>query len=103
MNNIMCDTKCGTGCGGGCTVSLVAKILLIIGGINWGLIGAALLMGKGMDEWNVVHMLLGAVPTVEAIVYVLVGVAAIASIFHCKCKKCMGACGCDAGSANKVM
>lgn len=68
---------------------MVIKILVIIGGINWGLVGVGMLMGS---DWNVVHMLLGSWPMVEAIVYIIVGLAAIAKIFHCKCKKCMAAC-----------
>lgn len=71
-----------------CTTSLVAKVLLIVGGINWGLVGVGMLMGGA--NWNVVNMLLGSMPTLEAIVYVLVGVAGVMKIFHCKCKKCMG-------------
>ncbi len=79
------------GCKGGrCTISWIAKILLIVGGINWGIVGVGMLMSK---EWNVVEMLLGSWPMVEAIVYVLVGVAAITSIFHCRCKTCIAGCG----------
>ncbi len=88
-------------CGGGrCTTSWIARILVIVGGINWGIVGVGMLMDK---EWNVVNMLLGTLPTVEAIVYILVGAAAVMSIFHCKCKTCMS--GCDhteaPGSVNK--
>ena len=32
----------------------------------------------------------GSLGPVEAIVYILVGLAAIMKLFHCKCKKCMG-------------
>ncbi len=86
----------------GCSVSLITKILVVIGGLNWGLVGVGMLMSKDL---NVVHMLLGSWPTVEAIVYVVVGVAAVAKIFHCKCKKCMAACAsCGApASANGQM
>jgi len=70
---------------------LVVKILLIVGGINWGLVGVGMLMGS---DWNVVKMILGTMPTLEAIVYILVGVAAVMKIFGCRCKTCMGACAC---------
>ena len=81
----MCHhSKCCKGVG--CTTSLVAKILLIVGGVNWGLVGVGMLLN--MDSWNVVNMLLGSVPIVEGIVYVLVGVAAVMSIFGCRCSKC---------------
>jgi len=59
-----------------------------------------MLMGHNMD-WNVVHMILGSWPVVEALVYILVGIAAVAKIFGCRCKKCMnGTCG--AGEAPKM-
>ena len=73
--------------GHGCNTSKTIKVLLIIGGLNWGLVGLGTLLGNG-DSWNVVRMILGSVPTVEAIVYVLVGVAAVMKIFGCGCKSC---------------
>jgi uncharacterized membrane protein YuzA (DUF378 family) len=72
-----------------CTVALVTKILVIVGAINWGLVGVGGLFG---GDWNVVKMLLGSWPMVESIVYVLVGVAGVMSIFGCKCKTCKGMC-----------
>lgn len=96
----MCHSNCG-GCGGGmCTTSLIGKILLIVGGINWGLVGVGMLMGKDIQAWNVVHMILRTMPTIEAIVYVLVGIAAVMKIFGCRCKKCTAGCAsCDAHGA----
>ncbi len=83
-------------CKGGCTPALVGKILLIVGGINWGLVGVGMLMDS---NWNVVNLLLGSWPPVEAVVYVLVGVAGVMEIFGCKCKKCAEACAsCSADS-----
>ncbi len=59
-----------------------------------------MLLGHGMD-WNVVHMILGSVPTLEAIVYVLVGVAAVMKLVGCKCKKCSAACSsCGVGGSD---
>jgi len=81
-------SKCGCG---GCGVGAVAKWLLVVGGLNWGLVGVSMLMGKDMD-WNVVNMLLGSWPVVEAIVYVLVGVAAVVKVVGCPCGKCKAAC-----------
>ncbi len=75
-----------------CICSWVCKILLLVGGINWGLMGVGALMGNDMNAWNVVHMILVSVPTLEAIVYVLVGVAALLKIFGCKCNKCAAGC-----------
>lgn len=74
---------------GGCATSKTVKVLLIVGGLNWGLVGLGMLLSKDL---NVVYMLLGSMPTLEAIVYVLVGVAAVMKLFHCRCRKCMAAC-----------
>lgn len=88
----MCHSNCGCGHGGRwgmCNTSLGGKILLIIGGLNWGLVGVGMLLGSA-DSWNVVHMLLGSVPVLEAVIYVLVGLAAIMKVFGCRCKTCTG-------------
>lgn len=66
----------------------IAKWLVVIGGINWGLVGLGMLLGNSVDSWNIIHMILGSVPALEGIIYVLVGVAAIMKIFGCKCKNC---------------
>jgi len=72
-------------------MGMIAKILVIIGGVNWGLVGLGMLLGK--TDWNVVHLILGSVSIVEGIVYLLVGISAITLIFGCKCSKCTeGAC-----------
>ncbi len=85
----VCKEKC---CKGGCVMSMVAKILVIIGGINWGLVGIGMLLGKSADAFNVVHLILGSMSMLEAIVYVLVGIASVMMIFGCKCGKCKNAC-----------
>ena len=88
-------------CGGGmCTPTMIGKVLLIVGGLNWGLVGVGMLMSS---DWNVVHMLLGAWPVVEAIVYILVGIAAVVKIFGCKCKKCQAPCTCGTSPMEKSM
>ena len=95
----MCH-KC---CGGGCVVHKICKILLYIGGLNWGLVGVALLLGNG-SNWNVVNLLLGSWPVVEGVIYVLVGVAALMKLFGCRCKKCTEACAsCCEGSMDQKM
>jgi uncharacterized membrane protein YuzA (DUF378 family) len=103
----MCGNNCKDGAckeGGckhhhGCTTSLIIKILVIVGGINWGLVGLGMLLGN--SGWNVVNMALGSMPKLEAIVYVIVGIAAVMKIFGCKCKKCCGAGGCAGGSCGE--
>jgi uncharacterized membrane protein YuzA (DUF378 family) len=66
---------------------MIAFVLVIIGALNWGLVG---LGGFAGADWNVVNMILGSVPTVEWIVYILVGLSGIwLAIGHRKdCKMC---------------
>ncbi len=68
---------------------MVAFVLLVIGGLNWGLVGLGNWMGS---DWNVVKMLLGSWPMVENLVYVLVGLSAIViGVGHKKdCRMCSG-------------
>ncbi len=67
---------------GECSVHKVAGVLVWVGAINWGLVG--------FFQWNLVHSLLGNVSngTLENIVYMLVGLSAIAMLFCGKCKQC---------------
>lgn len=88
----MCHNSCGK-CS--CTLALITKVLVVVGGLNWGLVGLGMLLGNG-SGWNVVNMLLGGFPIFEALVYVLVGVAALMTCFGCKCKTCKS-CKCDGG------
>jgi uncharacterized membrane protein YuzA (DUF378 family) len=53
---------------------LLAFILLIVGGLNWGLVGLGMFLGF---NGNLVNLLFGAWPAVEALVYLLVGISAI--------------------------
>ena len=48
--------------------------LLVIGGINWGLVG---LGGLFNNNWNIVNKIFGSWPSVEWIIYILVGISAI--------------------------
>ena len=55
-------------------IDWIALILLIIGGLNWGLVGI----------WNfdLVAWVFGAASTIATIVYILVGVAALWTIYY---------------------
>jgi len=66
---------------------IIAFILLVIGGLNWGLIGIG---GFAGANWDVLGMLLGSMPTVLWIVYILVGLSALWLLFtHRKeCRTC---------------
>ena len=48
----------------------IALVLVIIGGLNWGLIGLN-------SSYDLVQLLLGSIPVLAQLVYLLVGVAAI--------------------------
>lgn len=65
----------------------VAWILLVVGGLNWLLIGLGGFMGA---NWNVVAMILGSWPQVEWLVYVLVGLSAVYEVVTHKtnCRNC---------------
>ena len=51
-----------------------ANVLLVVGALNWGLIG--------LLNMNLVNSLLGAWPTVETVVYVLVGVSGLWYLYN---------------------
>ena len=62
---------------------MITFTLVIIGAINWGLVG--------LFNINLVNMLVGAWPMVEKIVYIAVGASAIVIIatHQQDCKNCM--------------
>jgi uncharacterized membrane protein YuzA (DUF378 family) len=53
----------------------IAWALVIIGALNWGLVGLGMLFGGA--SWNVVSMIFGSWPTLEGIIYLLVGLSAV--------------------------
>lgn len=73
-----------------CTLHKAAWALMIVGALNWGLIGLA--------KMNLVNMLVGSWPMVERVVYALVGLSAVAMLMAGKC--CMGGCKCDDGACD---
>ncbi|MDP3882712.1 MAG: DUF378 domain-containing protein [Candidatus Staskawiczbacteria bacterium] len=50
------------------TVDMVALVLVIVGGINWGLVAF---------DFNLVEVILGSLPWLVTLVYALVGLSAI--------------------------
>ena len=93
----MCTCKSGVctpgvKCGHKCITSQIMNVLVIIGGLNWGLVGVGMLMDTNL---NVVNLLLGSMPTTEAVIYLVVGIATLGSIFGCPCKTCKGDCSCS--------
>lgn len=67
-------------CGHYCGVHKVAAVLVLVGALNWGLVGIA--------NFNLVSAIFGSWPGVERLIYVLVGLAAIAMLFTGACKPC---------------
>lgn len=75
----MAKGSCSTPC-------LVAKVLILVGALNWGLIGLGYFL---KTDLNVVNMLLGTWPTIEFLLYLLVGVSAVAAlVWKGKCDGC---------------
>lgn len=52
----------------------IALVLVIIGGLNWGLVG--------LFEVDLVAAIFGAMSIVSRVIYVLVGIAAIYMIYY---------------------
>ncbi len=63
---------------------MVAFLLLVVGGLNWGLVG--------LLKFNLVSAVLGGMPALEMLVYILVGVSAVWLLVTHKgdCKVCSG-------------
>ena len=55
------------------TLDWIAVILLIIGGLNWGLVG--------IFSWDLVAAIFGDMSVVARIVYILVGLSGIWGLF----------------------
>ncbi len=61
---------------------MVSFVLVIIGGVNWGLFG--------LFNFDLVDVLFSGVPTIAEIIYVLIGASAVyLAVTHTKdCKMC---------------
>jgi uncharacterized membrane protein YuzA (DUF378 family) len=61
---------------------MVSWILLIIGGLNWGL--------EGLFKFDLVTYLLGSWPLLVSLIFILVGISAVIELFTHKqgCKTC---------------
>lgn len=51
----------------------IAIVLVVIGAVNWGLVG--------LFSWDLVQMILGSIPILAKIVYVLVGLSGLYLIY----------------------
>lgn len=60
-------------------LDMIAWILLIVGGLNWGLVG--------LFNFNLVDAIFGMGSTMSMVVYSLVGLSALLAIFRsCSCQ-----------------
>jgi len=55
------------------TIDWIAMILVIIGGLNWGLVG--------LLDLDLVELILGSIPILAKLVYILVGLSALYMIY----------------------
>ncbi len=54
---------------------MIAWWLAIVGALNWLLVGLG--SALGLDNWNLVNLILGSWPGLENLVYILVGVSGL--------------------------
>jgi uncharacterized membrane protein YuzA (DUF378 family) len=59
-------------------VDWLSLALVIVGALNWGLVGVGNLLEA---NWNLVSLLLGSVPILENLVYILVGIAGLYELY----------------------
>lgn len=62
------------------TLDWIALILLIVGGLNWGLVGIASFTEINYS-YDLVALLFNSIPWLGAIVYLLVGLSALYTIY----------------------
>lgn len=60
-------------------IEMVAGILLIIGGLNWGLVG--------LLNMNLVTTIFGSIPILQQLIYILVGLSALYMLYAMFMKK----------------
>lgn len=83
----MCFNKnCGCKCGAcGCNTSRVGYWLVIVGAVNWGLVGIGGFLGMDL---NLVYLVFGFMPFLVHLVYLLVGISGVMLVVGCPCSKC---------------
>ena len=62
------------------TIKWIAWILVVVGAINWGLVG--------VFHFNLVYELFGGVPHLVQIIYALVGLSGLYMLFFCRDSAC---------------
>lgn len=74
-----------------CPLHCLAASLVLVGGINWGLVG--------LFKLDVVASIFGPNTVLARIIYILIGAAAVFGIFclMCHCRQCNSCCNCPKG------
>ena len=68
-----------------CTTKKVMWALVIIGALNWLLVG--------LFKLNIVEVLFGNIGWLERVIYILVGLSGVGMLFNCPCGTCKdGSC-----------
>ena len=62
-------------------VGWIASILVVIGALNWGLVGISSFSSVNY-EWDLVNLIAGSVPWLAAIVYLLVGLSGLWMLYE---------------------
>lgn len=65
-------------------VDWASLVLVIVGAVNWGLVGLGQLVANDGNTYNLVYLLfnnLAGVPEVESVVYLLVGLAGLYQVY----------------------
>ncbi len=55
--------------------------LVIIGALNWGLVGLGMVLTGDPAAWNLVNLIFGSVEWLEALIYLLVGLAGVYELY----------------------
>ncbi|MBD3156322.1 DUF378 domain-containing protein [Candidatus Peregrinibacteria bacterium] len=63
----------------------LAMFLTVVGALNWGLVGIG---GFAETNLNLVNLIFGSMPTVELVVYILVGLSGLLVGWAHATKKC---------------
>lgn len=69
----------------GCVASSIGYYLVIIGALNWGLVGISDFTNTNL---NLVYMIFGGMSMLESLVYIVIGVAGVMLLIGCTCSTC---------------
>ncbi len=56
----------------------LSLVLVVVGAINWGLVGVGNFIGS---NWNVVNLIFGSIPVLENLIYLIVGLAGLYELY----------------------